>query len=88
MAAYRRGEGEWLTDAEMGDYLAAASPLAFWRQRRKLTQAVLAEAVGISQAYLAQIETGKRVGDVTLYRRLAQRLGVRIEDLLAGEEIG
>jgi DNA-binding XRE family transcriptional regulator len=86
MAAYRRGGGEWLTDADMDDYLGAPSLLAFWRQRRKLTQAALAQTVGISQAYLAQIETGKRVGDVTLYRRLAQRLGVRIEDLLADEE--
>lgn len=85
MAAYRRGEDEGLTDAEMDDYLAAPSPLVFWRQRRGLTQAALADAVGISQPYLAQIETGKRTGDVTLYRRLAQRLDVRIEDLLAKE---
>jgi hypothetical protein len=43
MAAYRRGKGEWLSSEEMADYLAASSALAFWRQRRKLTQAALAE---------------------------------------------
>jgi DNA-binding XRE family transcriptional regulator len=85
MAAYRRGEDAGLTEAELDEYLAAPSLLAFWRQRRGLTQAALAEAVGISQPYLAQIETGKRTGDVTLYRRLGQRLAVRIEDLVAEE---
>lgn len=83
MEAYRRGEGdESLNDAEMDEYLAAPSPLAFWRKRRGLTQAALADAAGISQAYLAQIETGRRVGDVNLYAKIARRLGVSIEDLL------
>lgn len=86
MADLRRDPSAWLTESELDSYLAAPSPLAFWRQRRKLTQAALAGAVGISQAYLAQIETGKRVGDVALYRRLAQGLGVRIEDLLPDDE--
>ncbi len=82
MAAYRRGEGDWLTDAEMAEFLAASSPLAFWRQRRGMTQAQLAASVGVSQGYLAQIETGKRTGDVGLYRKLARQLGVAIEDLI------
>lgn len=47
-----------------------------------MTQTALAETIGISQAYLAQSESAKRVGDVTLYARLARRLGVGIEDLL------
>jgi DNA-binding XRE family transcriptional regulator len=82
MAAYHRGEDEAITDAEMDDYLAAPTPLAFWRERRKLTPAALAAAVGISQPYLAQIETAARTGDVAVYARLARRLKVRIEDLL------
>lgn len=82
MAAYRRGEGDWLNEAEMVAFRSASSPLAFWRQRRHLTQVQLAAEVGVSQAYFAQIETGKRVGDVALYQRLARKLGVAIEDLL------
>ncbi|HEX5327484.1 MAG TPA: helix-turn-helix transcriptional regulator [Acetobacteraceae bacterium] len=82
MAAHRRGEDDGLTDAEMDDYLAAPTPLAFWRKRRGLTQTRLAAAVEISQPYLAQIEIGTRVGDVAVYSRLARRLCVRIEDLL------
>lgn len=80
--AYRRGEGDWLNEAETVAFRSASSPLAFWRQRRHLTQVQLAAEVGVSQAYLAQIETGKRVGDVALYQRLARKLGVAIEDLL------
>jgi DNA-binding XRE family transcriptional regulator len=83
MLAHRRGEDEGLTDAEMDDYLAAPTPLAFWRKRRGLTQKTLATSVGISQPYLAQIESGGRLGDVALYGRLARHLGVRIEDLLS-----
>lgn len=64
----------------MDDYLAAPTPLAYWRKRRGLTQAALARSASISQPYLAQIETGVRTGDVTLYRRLAERLGISIEE--------
>ncbi len=74
-----------LADAELDSYLAAPSPLAYWRERRGLTQAALATAAGISRAYLAQIETGHKVGEANIYARLARRLGVRIEDLLAEE---
>ena len=75
-----------LTDSEMRELLRASTPIAFWRTRRELTQAALARAGGISQAYLAQIEKGKRVGDVRLYRRLAGALRVEIEDLLPPEQ--
>jgi len=45
----------------------------------------LAEAAGISRAYLSQIEDGHRVGNVDTVARLAKALKVRIEDLLAGQ---
>jgi DNA-binding XRE family transcriptional regulator len=77
------GAMETLTEAQVSAYLAAASPLAFWRQHRGLSQTGLAGEAGISQPYLAQIETGKRVGDVTLYAKFARILRVRIEDLVS-----
>jgi transcriptional regulator with XRE-family HTH domain len=64
-------------------YLATPSPLAFWRKHRGLNQAALADLIEISQPYLAQIEAGKRVGDVKLYARIAKVLRVRIEDLVS-----
>ncbi|MCR4282167.1 MAG: helix-turn-helix transcriptional regulator [Bauldia sp.] len=82
LAELRSGRGEALTHDDMLALLDAPSPVAFWRKRRELTQAALAKVAEISQAYLAQIESGKRVGEVGLYRRLADALRVDIEDLL------
>ncbi|HEV7458235.1 MAG TPA: helix-turn-helix transcriptional regulator [Roseococcus sp.] len=47
-----------------------------------LTQAALAKAAELSQPYLAQIENGRRGGDVHVLARLAKALSVRIEDLI------
>jgi DNA-binding XRE family transcriptional regulator len=71
-----------LSDAELDDYLAATTPPAYWRKRRGMTQAQLASGLNISQPYLAQLESGKRTGDVTLYARLADILNLRIEALV------
>jgi DNA-binding XRE family transcriptional regulator len=80
------GAMETLTEAEVTAYLAASSPLAFWRHHRGLSQTSLAAAAGISQPYLAQIEAGKRIGDVNLYAKFAKTLNVRIEDLVSATE--
>ncbi len=82
MCGVATGAMETLTEAEMDAYLSAPSPLAFWRRRRGLTQAALAAELGVSQPYLAQIETGQRTGDVRLYARMAKVLRVRMEDLV------
>jgi DNA-binding XRE family transcriptional regulator len=71
-----------LSEAELDDFLAAKTPLAFWRRRAGLTQGRLAELVGISQAFLSQLELGLRTGSIGLHAKLARALGVRIEDLV------
>lgn len=63
-------------------YLAARTPLVFWRQRAGLTQKALADKVGVSQAYLAQLEASEREGGVKVWAQLAEALGVRIDDLV------
>jgi DNA-binding XRE family transcriptional regulator len=77
------GRLETLSETDAVAYLAAKTPLAFWRRHRGMTQAALARAVGISQPYLAQMETGAREGQATLYRALGRVLRVRMEDLIA-----
>lgn len=77
------GAMETLTGAEVDACLAAATPLAFWRRHRGLTQAALAARVGIAQSSLAQAETGRRGLKVETYAKLAKVLRTRIEDLLA-----
>ena len=83
MAAHINGTDPGLTDAEMDAYLAAPTPLSYWRKQRGLTQAALASAAGISQPYLAQLESGRRKSaDIAVYARMAKRLAVQLEDLI------
>lgn len=77
----QRGEEETLTGAEMDDLLAAPSPLAFWRKKRDLTQKALAGLSGLSQGFLSEIESGKKTGDVASLKRIADALGVSLDDL-------
>lgn len=83
MAALSAGEEERLTPEETSELIEAATPLAFWRRKRGLTQAALGERVGISQSYVAGLEAGDRKGDPLLIKRLAAALGLRMEDLVA-----
>ncbi|HEX8662397.1 MAG TPA: helix-turn-helix transcriptional regulator [Beijerinckiaceae bacterium] len=76
------GWEELLTSEEVDALLAAPSPLSFWREKRKITLETLAERVGVDLEALAAIEQGESLGDVHLYRRLAEELRVDIEDLV------
>ena len=76
------GALETLNDAEMDVYLSAATPLAYWRKRRGLTQMALAGRIKRSQPYVAQLESGVRAGDVHTLGAIARVLGIRIEDLI------
>jgi DNA-binding XRE family transcriptional regulator len=71
-----------LTHEEATALLDEPHPLAFWRKRAGMTQAELAQALDVSQPYIAQIETGRRLGDVHLYVRAAKFFGVQIEDVI------
>lgn len=62
--------------------LAGESPVKLWRQHRGLTQAALAAMADLSEGYLSQIETGKRDGTVESYKRIAEALGVTVDDLI------
>src|SRR5687768_925542 len=68
---YRSGRDPGLTSEEMRALLEAASPLAFWRRKRGLTQAALATRTGLAQNYLSDLETGKREGSPAQWLRIA-----------------
>jgi transcriptional regulator with XRE-family HTH domain len=61
-------------------------PVRAWRDYRNLSQAQLAGVVGISRAYLAQIEGGERTGTLEVTARIARALGCRIEQMIAPAE--
>ena len=57
-------------------------PVSVYRQYRKITQSQLAVAAGISDAYLSQLEGGKRQGTIAVMKRIAAALDVSLDDLL------
>ena len=58
------------------------SPLRVFRDLRGLTQAGLAERSGVNRVHIADIEVGRKSGSVQTLRRLAEALGVAIDDLV------
>ena len=58
-------------------------PVRAWREQRGLNQGQLAATIGISRAYLAQIEGGERTGTLEVMARVARALDRPLEDLVA-----
>jgi DNA-binding XRE family transcriptional regulator len=77
---------ETLTEAEMDELLATRTPLAFWRKKRCLTQAQLANTTGIAQGFLSEIEAGHKTGAVDALRRIASALEVSLDDIASTQD--
>ena len=75
------GEDEMLPAAMVERLLAGENALRVWREHRGLSASELAGRAGLSQAYVSQLETGKRDGSVAALGALARALGVDIGDL-------
>jgi DNA-binding XRE family transcriptional regulator len=58
------------------------NPVRVLREWRQMIQGELAVAVGISQNYLSEIESGKRKGPAELQRKFARALGVPLDVLI------
>ncbi|MCD4749973.1 MAG: helix-turn-helix domain-containing protein [Thermoanaerobaculales bacterium] len=82
LAEMRRGEDEAIP-FEMVERLLDRTehPMKIWREYRGLTQAGLAEKVGITKSYVSQIEAGKKPGSIAVLRRVATALDVDLEDV-------
>lgn len=53
-----------------------------WRERRALTQQELAAKAGISRVALTRIESGQAEPMARTVRKLAEALGVQVDDLM------
>jgi len=60
--------------------------LKIWREYRGLTQTDLAAQAGLSQAQIAQMESGKREGKVLVLRKLADVLKIDLDDLVPARD--
>src|SRR5499427_4689309 len=56
------------------------------RALRGMSRKVLARVSGISERYIAQLESGEGNVSIKLLRRVAAAMGVRVEDLIVDEE--
>ena len=57
------------------------------REGKKLTQAELAEKIGVSDKAVSKWETAKGLPDIALIQPLAKALGVSVLELMSGETV-
>ncbi len=70
----------------MNTYITGAT-IKQLRESRKLTQAELAEQIGVSSKTISKWETAKGLPDIALLQPLAQALGISVIELMNGEHI-
>ena len=58
-----------------------ATPLAFWRAKRGMTQAALAKAARTTQPHVADLESGKHGGSLDGMARIAKALDFSVDSL-------
>lgn len=77
-----RGEEELIPAAMVERLLAGESRVRVWREHRGLKTGELAEAAGLSQAYVGQFEAGTREGSVKALKAISGALNVTLDDLV------
>jgi DNA-binding XRE family transcriptional regulator len=63
-------------------YAGQETPIKILRKYRKVTQADLAKAAGLSRPYLTEIESGKKNGSVKALTHIANALDVPVSLLV------
>lgn len=69
------------------DQYVTGGAIKLLRERRSLTQAQLADRLGVGDKAVSRWETGRGYPDITLLEPLAKALGVSVIELLAGEAV-
>ena len=70
----------------MNSYVTGAT-IRQLREKRNLTQAELAEKIGVSSKTISKWETAKGLPDISLLQPLAQALNISVIELMNGEHI-
>jgi DNA-binding XRE family transcriptional regulator len=79
--AYKATQPETFPDEVASRLLNGEHPVKVFREHRGMTQTQLAEAAGLRQAYVSQIEAGSRIGTIDVLKRIAEALQVDLDDL-------
>ena len=82
MADIAAGREELIPESYVRRMIAGESPLRVWRDYRALTQSALSASSGVNRVQIADIEAGRKNGSVETVKRLAEALGVGVDDLI------
>jgi ribosome-binding protein aMBF1 (putative translation factor) len=75
--------GEELVPSEVTyAILDGGNPVRVWREYRGMSRKQLAEASGLTVAYLSQIEAGKSKGSTEELATIAKELGLSLDDIM------
>lgn len=76
------GEEELIPSEFVNRMIDGESKIRVWRDYRGMTAKALADAAGISAPYLSQIESGVREGSLDAMKKIADALGITIDELV------
>ena len=77
------GTEEFVPEEVANRLIDGEPPLRVWREHRGFSQASLARAANTSRVQIVEIEAARRTGSVHTLRRLADALGVGVDDLIS-----
>ncbi|MDG5493335.1 helix-turn-helix domain-containing protein [Niveispirillum sp. BGYR6] len=77
------GEAGTLPDNVVNRLLDGENPVLVLRQHRGLSALALAQAAGLSQSFISEIEAGRKRGGIDTLNRIAAALSVPL-DMLVG----
>ncbi len=76
------GTDEFVPETVVDRLIDGEPPLRAWREHRGFSQSALARAADTSRVQIVDIEAGRRTGSVHTLRRLADALGIGLDDLV------
>ena len=76
------GAEEFVPETVVDRLIDGEPPLRVWREHRGFSQSALARAAETSRVQIVDIEAGRRTGSVHTLRRLADALGIGLDDLV------
>lgn len=80
--AWQANPQRGLPDELVARVLDGEAPLRVLREWRGLGQSALARASGVNRVQIADIEAGRKTGSVATLKKLADALGVPLDDLV------
>ena len=60
--------------------------IACCRKEKNITQQNLADSLGVSYKTVSNWENGRNMPDVSLFKPLCEQLGIKVNELLNGED--